>query len=149
MTHSGDEDKSREELLEELEALRLKNARIEAEKAAGQLYREAPIGLCYLDTELRYVQINDWLAAINGLPASEHLGRTVSDILPHAASSSERQFRHVIESGEPIDGTEPEVTVAGLSDSQYGALGKSAVILPNLDRESIVRPRGGGRCPWV
>ncbi len=101
MTQSGDDDKSREELLEELEALRRKNARLGAEKSV-HLYRGAPIGLCYLDTDLRYVQINDWLAAINGLPAGEHLGRTIFEILPDAAARLERQFRHVIETGEPV-----------------------------------------------
>ena len=40
------------------------------------LYKEAPIGLCYLDADLRYIHINDWLAAINGLPAEQHLGKT-------------------------------------------------------------------------
>lgn len=29
---------------------------------------DAPIGLCYLDTDLRFVHINEWLAKINGVP---------------------------------------------------------------------------------
>ena len=37
------------------------------------VYSDAPIGLCYLDLDLRYVQINKWLAALNGLTVSEHL----------------------------------------------------------------------------
>ena len=44
------------------------------------VYREAPVGLCYLDRDLRYVQINDWLAAINGLSSSSG---TCSRILGH------------------------------------------------------------------
>ncbi len=46
------------------------------------LYQEAPIGLCSLDTNLRYIQINDWLAALNGLPVEAHLGRTIREVLP-------------------------------------------------------------------
>src|SRR5438045_1230831 len=48
-------------------------------------YHTAPVGLCVLDTELRYVRINERLAEINGLPVSEHLGRTVAEILPELA----------------------------------------------------------------
>ena len=66
------------------------------------IYKDAPIGLCYLDTDLRYVHINDWLAAINGLPAEEHLGKTIGEVLPHVAKGVERQLRGVIQTGEPI-----------------------------------------------
>ena len=72
----------------------------------GAIYKEAPIGLCYLDTDLRYVYINDWLAAINGLPAEEHLGKTIGEVLPQVAEGVEHQLREVIRTGEPIiDGT--------------------------------------------
>ncbi len=52
------------------------------------LYQEAPIGLCSLDTNLRYTQINDWLAALNGLPVEAHLGRTLREVLPDVAGVS-------------------------------------------------------------
>ncbi|MCH8969329.1 MAG: PAS domain S-box protein, partial [Planctomycetes bacterium] len=37
---------------------------------------EAPIGLCFLDRDLRYVFINEWLAKLNGTSVEGHLGRT-------------------------------------------------------------------------
>src|SRR5437879_13323456 len=37
-------------------------------------FSAATAGLCILDSQLRYVQINDTLAALNGLPAKE-IGR--------------------------------------------------------------------------
>jgi transcriptional regulator with GAF, ATPase, and Fis domain len=46
------------------------------------LYQEAPIGLCVLDRELRFVRINERLATIHEKPAAEHIGRGVHDILP-------------------------------------------------------------------
>ena len=67
-------------------------------------YTEAPIGLCYVDTNLRFVHINDWLAKINGMPVKEHLGRSISEVLPDVALGVEPQLRHVIETGEPIVG---------------------------------------------
>ncbi len=68
------------------------------------MYKMAPIGLCVIDLDLRYLHINEWLAAINGVPIEEHLGRTIREVLPDVAESVEPQFRHVIETGEPILG---------------------------------------------
>ena len=68
----------------------------------SRMYREAPIGLCFLDRELRYVFINEWLAKINGTSVEGHLGRTVSEVLPDVAATAESQLRHVLETGEPI-----------------------------------------------
>lgn len=66
------------------------------------IYRSAPIGLCVLDRELRFVRINEWLAATNGLPPDAHIGRTVREIVPALADASEPLMRAVIETGEPI-----------------------------------------------
>ena len=68
----------------------------------SELYRDAPIGLCFLDTHLRYLQINQWLAALNGLPMEAHLGRTVREVLPAVAAGVEDQLRYVIDTGQPI-----------------------------------------------
>ena len=43
----------------------------------GRPFDDAPVGLCKLDTDLRYVHINKWLARINGLPVAAHLGKTI------------------------------------------------------------------------
>ena len=71
-------------------------------KELQSLYQEAPIGLCSLDTNLRYIKINDWLATLNGLPIEKHLGRTLREVLPDVAAGVEHQLRKVIETGEPI-----------------------------------------------
>ena len=67
------------------------------------VYLNAPIGLCSLDLDLRYVQVNEWLAAVNGLAVSEHLGRTIGEVLPDVARGVEKQLRRVIKTGEPIE----------------------------------------------
>jgi len=64
----------------------------------------APIGLCSLDKDLRYVFVNEWLAALNGLSVEQHLGRTISEVLPDVAAGVEAQLRQVIETGIPIVG---------------------------------------------
>ena len=66
------------------------------------LYRTAPVGLCLVDRDLRYVRINERLAAINGKPPGEHIGRTIREIIPEVASQIEPVYQRVFESGEPI-----------------------------------------------
>ena len=78
------------------------NIQVAETNARPLRYDKAQIGFCYLDTDLRYVEINEWLAAINGLPPAEHVGRTIGEILPDIAASVTDQMRQVIETGEPI-----------------------------------------------
>ncbi len=68
----------------------------------NRFYKDVPVGLCSLDLDLRYIHINEWLAAINGIPVQEHLGRTIGDVLPDVAAVVEPLLRQVIETGEPI-----------------------------------------------
>jgi PAS domain S-box-containing protein len=46
------------------------------------LYDGAPVGLGFLDKNLRYVALNQRLADMHGLPVSDHLGRTVAEVVP-------------------------------------------------------------------
>ena len=62
----------------------------------------APVGLAFLDTELRYVRINAALAAINGRPAEEHIGRRIEEVLPELADVLVPIYRRVLETGEPV-----------------------------------------------
>ncbi len=69
-----------------------------------RVYKDLPVGLCFFDADLRYVQINDWLAELNGLPAEEHLGRTIGELIPEVAAGVEAELRKVIDAGEPVIG---------------------------------------------
>jgi PAS domain S-box-containing protein len=82
----------------------------------SSLYDNGPIGLCYLDLDLRYLDINKWLAAVNGLAVKEHLGRTIGEVVPDVARGVEEKLRQVITTGEPIEGE----TVAERTPSQPG-----------------------------
>jgi PAS domain S-box-containing protein len=65
-------------------------------------YASAPIGLCIFDTDLRYLRINNRLAEINGIPAGDHIGRTVRQTMPALAEQAEQITRRIIESGESV-----------------------------------------------
>jgi two-component system sensor histidine kinase BarA len=62
----------------------------------------APVGIGFWDRDLRYVRVNDALARLNRLPASEHLGKTLREVIPDFADVLEPVYRRVIESGEPL-----------------------------------------------
>ncbi|MRG93088.1 ATP-binding protein [Polyangium spumosum] len=81
----------------------------ESERAAQRhlaelqsIYETSPAGMCLLDTELRYVNINETLAQINGAPAAAHIGRPLREMVPNIAQSIESKLRRVLESGEPV-----------------------------------------------
>lgn len=46
------------------------------------IYDGAPVGLAFVNTQLRYVNLNQRLAQANGKPVQDHLGRKVSEVLP-------------------------------------------------------------------
>ncbi|MFQ5650390.1 MAG: sigma 54-interacting transcriptional regulator [bacterium] len=80
------------------------------------LYNSAPIGLCLMDTELRFVRINKRLAAINGKPVAEHMGKTLREVIPEIAVRLEPIYRRVIDSGEPA----LDFEVHGVTPSEPG-----------------------------
>jgi PAS domain S-box-containing protein len=73
------------------------------------IYDGAPVGLSFLDCDLRYVSLNRRLSEMNGLPIQCHLGRTVEEVVPDIF----RQVRPYLErarAGESIAGFEVKKT---------------------------------------
>jgi PAS domain S-box-containing protein len=66
------------------------------------IYASAPVGLCFVDTNLRYRSINERLAALNGTTVEAHLGHTLREIMPEIADAVEPNYRKVIETGKPV-----------------------------------------------
>lgn len=61
----------------------------------------APVGFAVLDRELRYLRINETLAAMNGRSIEQHLNRRAREVLPSLAPV-EDLVQRVLDSGEPI-----------------------------------------------
>jgi serine phosphatase RsbU (regulator of sigma subunit)/PAS domain-containing protein/anti-sigma regulatory factor (Ser/Thr protein kinase) len=62
---------------------RLVEARETAQTALAQvdsMVRNAPIGMAFVDNDLRFVEINDTLARLNGRPVADHIGRRVDEL---------------------------------------------------------------------
>ncbi|MGW1543041.1 SpoIIE family protein phosphatase [Streptomyces sp. NPDC002309] len=68
-----------------------------------RMIAQSPIGLAVLDTGLRYVSVNAALVRINGVPAEEHIGRRVDEVLPMLdLGPLDAALRHVLETGQPL-----------------------------------------------
>ncbi|PSB14341.1 PAS domain-containing sensor histidine kinase [filamentous cyanobacterium CCP2] len=80
------------------------------------IYACAPIGLCVLDREFRFIRINDFLAEINGIAAAAHIGKTVQELLLELGDAQLPYFQQVIETGTPI----LNVEVHGVTPAQPG-----------------------------
>jgi PAS domain S-box-containing protein len=65
------------------------------------IYDGAPVGLCFLDRNLRYISVNKRLAELNNIPVASHLGRTVFEVLPGIAPRLEPYLKRAL-AGEAI-----------------------------------------------
>src|SRR5438093_10597621 len=83
------------------------------------LLASAPVGLAFVDRDLRYVRINDSMAALNAASPEAHLGKTVREMLPELAEVVEPLHRRVIETGEPV----LDVEFSGESADRSGVRG--------------------------
>jgi diguanylate cyclase (GGDEF)-like protein/PAS domain S-box-containing protein len=66
-------------------------------------FLSAPIALCLIDQELRYVEINDRMAQLNRRPIEAHIGRTLREIVPGIADMIEPVYRQVFATGLPVE----------------------------------------------
>ncbi|HEX3274356.1 MAG TPA: response regulator [Gemmatimonadales bacterium] len=80
------------------------------------VYRSAPVGLCVLDRDLRYVRLNARMAEMIGHPVEQLVGRTVRETTPALADTLEPRFRHLLATGEAVYGLE----VRGTTDAEPG-----------------------------
>jgi PAS domain S-box-containing protein len=62
----------------------------------------APVALAFIDRDFRFVRINDSMAAMNGVPGPDHIGRRVADVVPHLWPMLEPIYRTVLSQGRPV-----------------------------------------------
>ena len=64
------------------------------------VFRDAPMGIAFLDLDLRFLRVNEALARMNQVPAAEHLGRTVGEVT--GQHDDRAALREVMRRGEPL-----------------------------------------------
>ena len=63
----------------------------------------SPVGMAVMDTQLRYVWLNDTLERFGGVPREQRLGRRLSELLPGLqADTLEGLMSKVLETGLPV-----------------------------------------------
>jgi PAS domain S-box-containing protein len=98
---------------------RLQRANAELGEAVGLLdvvFEHAPVGIALLDGDLRYVRVNDRLAEINGMPAADHPGRTIGELLPDLPPEVQQDAARVARTGTPLS----EVEITGSTPARPG-----------------------------
>jgi len=107
LTSAEDADRSRAQLQSSLSA---------ANALLDTLFDAAPVGLGFWDLQFRYVRVNRALAAMNGLPVEDHLGRTVSELLPTLGQEVNELLRRVIDEAHAVR----DVELGGETPAQPG-----------------------------
>jgi PAS domain S-box-containing protein len=69
------------------------------------IYDGAPVGLCFLDRNLRYVSLNRRLAEMSGESVAAYLGRTVKEMIPKVFPAIEAYMNRALQ-GEAIEEVE-------------------------------------------
>ncbi|HTH05311.1 MAG TPA: PAS domain-containing protein, partial [Ilumatobacteraceae bacterium] len=91
------------------------------ESAAQRVFAALPVAVAVFDLEQRYIAVNPAMADLNGRPISEHIGKTVAEVLLQPSADEVSQvLDEVAKTGEPV-----------------------------LERPGEVRPRAGGRVQHV
>ncbi|MEH2168293.1 MAG: PAS domain S-box protein [Nostoc sp.] len=91
----------------------------------------SPVGLAFLDPELRFIHANEALAAINGIPQTQHIGRTFREVLPEWAAQIEPVFEQVMETRQPLLNQEVSGETYPPGVYRYGLVSYYPVCLPN------------------
>ncbi|MCB0050138.1 MAG: PAS domain S-box protein, partial [Caldilinea sp.] len=91
----------------DITARKLAAQQIEAQLAEiSHYYDTAPVGLAVLDVDLRYLRVNQLLAAMNGKPVEAHIGKTVDDVVPLIAGQLRQMAATTLATGEAFIGIE-------------------------------------------
>ena len=74
----------------------------EWEELLRAVSNSAGVGLCILDTDFRYVAINNTMAEMNGVPVQAHLGKSVRQVLGDFAELIGPQLAAVLRTGQAV-----------------------------------------------
>jgi signal transduction histidine kinase len=73
----------------------------------------APIGFAFFDRDLRFLRVNDTLAAMNDRPREDHVGLRLRDIAPLLSEVVEPELRRVLETRKPVTNVEFRMPLPG------------------------------------
>ena len=74
----------------------------EPEKLLRAYFTSPAVGLFIVNADFRYLAVNETLARMHGMPAMDHVGKTVREVLGDFADVIESQLRRVLSTGEAV-----------------------------------------------
>ncbi len=66
------------------------------------VFERSPLALGFADREQRFLRVNAALAAMNGVSAEDHVGRTIAEVVPDVDAAAGTLMQSVIDTGEPV-----------------------------------------------
>jgi serine phosphatase RsbU (regulator of sigma subunit) len=94
------------------------------------LYAALPVGVGFLDPGLRYLRVNEALAAINGRPVPDHIGSPLEDVVGERAAAIREALERVIATREAR-----RLTVEAALEDGSGVRAIEAMYFPVLDED--------------
>jgi len=79
------------------------------------IYDGAPVGLAFVDRNLRYVSANERIATMKNIPLQDHIGRSIAEVLPDAFPQIEPALRRAL-AGESISSIEFRIPNSNQAD---------------------------------
>ncbi|HEX2915879.1 MAG TPA: ATP-binding protein [Chloroflexia bacterium] len=112
------------------EASEANRAKAEILQVLELFLANTPVGLAYLDRDLRYRHINPTLAAFTNLSLEAHLGHTLNELQPKMAARFETHLQTVLAKGQAVLGV--EINAADVMAGETGLLEKPRYWLVNF-----------------
>ncbi|MCX8997510.1 EAL domain-containing protein [Rhizobiaceae bacterium BDR2-2] len=105
------------------------------------LYKQAPVGLCFIDLDFRHVSANNRFASMHGLSAAELEGKTIHEVMePVAADIAVQLLRNSMETGASaqhqyhFQGRDVLVFNTRVTDVDDAVIGFSLVSIDNTEQ---------------
>jgi|GEM_PF-1433138 DNA-binding CsgD family transcriptional regulator len=83
----------------------------QVDRALERCHEFPTVGIAVIDTEYRYLEINYFLASLNGIPREAHLNRTICSVVPTAGNMLTRLVELAFQVNKPISGVRFSVRV--------------------------------------
>ena len=98
------------------------------------VFAQTPVGLAFLDSELRYVRVNPAFAAITGWSVAAHVGHRIDEVVPDLGGEAVPVVERVIATGEAL----PESEVVGSTAADPGVDHTWAVTYYPIRQDGVV-----------
>jgi PAS domain S-box-containing protein len=102
------------------ELLRAQRTTAESLIVLETLQATAPVGIAFVDRELRIQHLNEKLATMRGVVREEVIGRTVDEAVPERWAQIGPLYRHVLETGEAVVNQETVDRGESAEEARYG-----------------------------